>query len=128
MSRSVALLSLLLCAGAASAAEPEVKVGAKIDDLRFKDIRFLARSLGDFGDKKAYVLVFVDSGCPIAAKYLPGLQRLESAYRDKGVQFVAVNSGPNDTVVAMAEQAVAHGVEFPLDLVSQIREGATGAK
>jgi hypothetical protein len=113
MSRSVALLSLLLCAGAASAAEPEVKVGAKIDDLRFKDIRFLARSLGDFGDKKAYVLVFVDSGCPIAAKYLPGLQRLESAYRDKGVQFVAVNSGPNDTVVAMAEQAVAHGVEFP---------------
>src|SRR5262249_59636334 len=100
-------------AGAVPAAEPEVKVGAKIDDLRFKDIRFLARSLGDFGDKKAYVLVFVDCNCPIAAKYLPGLQRLESAYRDKGVQFVAVNSGPNDTVVAMAEQAVAHGVEFP---------------
>src|SRR5262249_21004492 len=55
----------------------------------------------------------VACNCPIAAKYLPGLQRLESAYRDKGVQFVAVNSGPNDTVVAMAEQAVEHGVEFP---------------
>jgi peroxiredoxin len=112
MFRSFAVLSLLLGVGAVSAAEPEVKIGAKIDDLRFKDIRFLARSLGDFGDKKAYVLVFVDCNCPIAAKYLPGLQRLESAYRDKGVQFVAVNSGPNDTVVAMAEQAVEHGVEF----------------
>src|SRR5258708_3779005 len=113
MSRYVALLTLLLCAGTLPAAEPEVKVGAKIDDLGFKDIRFLARSLGDFGDKKAFVLVFVDCDCPIATKYLPGLQRLESAYRDKGVQFVAVNSGPNDTVVAVAEQAVEHGVEFP---------------
>jgi hypothetical protein len=113
MYRAIAIASLLLTAGLAPAAEPEVKVGAKIDNLHFKDIRFLNRSLGDFGDKKAYVLVFVDSGCPLAAKYLPGLQKLESTYRDKGVQFVAVNSGPTDTVVTMAAQAVEHHVEFP---------------
>src|ERR1700691_2887871 len=106
MSRSLAVLSLLLCASVAPAAEPEVKIGAKIDDLHFKDIRYLSRSLSDFGEKKAFVLVFVDSGCPIAAKYVPVLQRMESAYRDKGVQFVAVNSGPNDTIVTMAAQAV----------------------
>ena len=113
MSRSLAVLSLLLCASVAPAAEPEVKIGAKIDDLHFKDIRYLSRSLSDFGDKKAFVLVFVDSGCPLAAKYLPVLQRLESAYRDKDVQFVAVNSGPSDTIVTMAAQAVEFNVEFP---------------
>ena len=106
MIRALALLSLLLGAGVAAAAEPEVKIGDKIDDLHFKDIRYLSRSLSDFGDKKAFVLVFVDSNCPIAEKYLPVLQRLASAYRDKGVQFVAVNSGPNDTIVTMAAQAV----------------------
>ena len=47
------------------------------------------------------------------AKYLPVLQRLDRGYRDQGVQFVAVNSGPNDTITAMATQAVEHGVEFP---------------
>src|SRR5436190_5467819 len=101
MSRVLAVLSLLLAAGVAPAAEPEVKIGSTIDDLKFKDIRYVARSLADFGEKKAYVLLFVDSACPLVAKYLPGLQRLEATYRDKGVQFVAVNSGPNDTVTAM---------------------------
>jgi peroxiredoxin len=113
MTRSFAIVWLLLSAGIAPAAESAVKIGAPIDDLRFKDIRYLSRSLKDFGDKKAFVLVFVDANCPLAAKYLPLLQRLENAYRDKGVQFVAVNAGPNDTIVAMAAQAVEHGVEFP---------------
>src|ERR1051326_4946511 len=113
LNRAVAIVALLLIASAAPTAEPEVKIGAVIGDLRFKDIRYVARSLRDFGDKKAYVFVFVDSGCPMVAKYLPSLQRLEMTYRDKGVQFVAVNSGPNDTVAVMAAQAVEFGVEFP---------------
>src|SRR5262249_61233316 len=95
-------------------AEPEVKIGAAVGDLRFKDIRYLARSLRDLGEKKAYVLVFVDRGCPLAAKYLPVLQRLERDYRDKGVQFVAVNSGPDDTIAEMAAEAGEQGIEVPV--------------
>src|SRR5262245_41713553 len=111
MSRSLVLT--LLVAGTAPAAEPMVKIGTKVDDLRFKDIRHVARSLADFGDKKAYVLVFVQSGCPLAEKYLPVLDRLEKEYRDKGVQFAAVNSGPMDTIAVMAGQGVEFGVGFP---------------
>src|SRR5260370_15419953 len=96
-----------------AAAEPEVKIGTRIGELHFKNIRYLARSLSDCGKRKACVLVFVDSGCPIVAKYLPALQRLERIYRDKGVQFVAVNSGPNDTIVTMAAQAVEFAIQFP---------------
>lgn len=95
------------------AAEPAVPIGAKIENLRFKDIRYLARSLSDFGEKKAYVLVFVDTACPLVAKYLPVLDRLERTYRDKGVQVVAVNCGSHDTIAAMADQAVEFGIEFP---------------
>src|SRR5262249_48629007 len=112
MRRALLFLALML-GTAAPAAEPEVKIGAAVGDLRFRDIRYLARSLRDLGEKKAYVLVFVDRGCPLAAKYLPVLQRLERDYRDKGVQFVAVNSGPNDTIAEMAAQAVEQGIEFP---------------
>jgi mono/diheme cytochrome c family protein/thiol-disulfide isomerase/thioredoxin len=111
MSRT--LVVTLLVATATLAAEPDVKIGAKIDDLRFKDIRHVARSLADFGEKKAYVLVFVQSGCPLAEKYMPILERLDRDYRDKGVQFVAVNSGPTDTIAVMAGQAVEFNVTFP---------------
>ncbi|MFL5338554.1 MAG: redoxin domain-containing protein [Gemmataceae bacterium] len=113
MPRVLAIVAVLFSVSTVGAAEPDVQIGAAIPDLRFKDIRYLARSLRDFGEKKAYVLIFVDGGCPLAAKYLPVLQRLERTYRDQGVQFVAVNSGPNDTIAAMAAQAVEHGVEFP---------------
>src|SRR5262245_20477052 len=120
----LALVFSLFVGNVARAGEPEVKIGSQIADLRFKDIRYLARSLRDFGDKKAYVLVFVDSGCPLVAKYLPGLQRLERTYRDKGAQFVAVNAGPNDTIAAMAAQAVEFGIEFPFvkDVDSQVMD------
>jgi len=111
MSRMFAVTVSIVLASLASAAE--VKIGTKIDDLRFKDIRFVSRSLKDLGEKKAYVFVFVESSCPLVAKYMPALIRLESMYRDKGVQFVAVNSGPNDTITVMANQAVEHGAEFP---------------
>jgi len=113
MNRLIAIVALLSTAGFVSAAGPKVKIGDKVEDLQFKDIRYLNRSLRDFGDKKAYVLVFVDSGCPIVARYLPELQRLETAYRGRGVQFVAVNAGMGDTIATMAAQAVEHGVEFP---------------
>src|SRR5438105_379376 len=106
MSRSLA--ALLLVATAASAKDG-VPVGTKVEELRFKDIRGVARSPADFGEKKAYVLVFVQSGCPLAEKYLPVLERLQGEYRDKGVQFAAVNSGPADTITVMAAQAIEFG-------------------
>src|SRR5688500_17562450 len=111
MHRSLAVM--LACVATAPAAEPEVRIGTKVDNLTFKDIRYLSRSLADFGAKKAFVLVFVQSGCPLAEKYMPVLDRLDREYRDKGVQFAAVNSGPAETVTVMAAQAVEFGVSFP---------------
>ena len=113
MSRSLTVATLLSIAGIGSAAKPAVPIGSKIDDLQFKDIRYVARSLAELGEKKVYVFVFVDSNCPLVQKYLPVLNRLDRTYRDKGVQFVAVNSGPNDTIAVMANQAVEYGAAFP---------------
>jgi peroxiredoxin len=94
-------------------ADPDVKPGSKIDKLTFKDTRYLPRSLDDFKDRKAIVLVFTSIGCPVAERYLSVLQRLESDYRAKDVQFLAVNVGADDTILGMATQAVEHEMEFP---------------
>jgi peroxiredoxin len=110
MSRSLAVLLLV---AAYASAKDGVAIGSKVDDLRFKDIRGVARSLADFGEKKAYILVFVQSGCPLAERYLPVLERLQGDYRDKGVQVAAVNSGPADTITVTAAQAIEYGVTFP---------------
>ncbi len=47
-------------------------------------------------------------------RYLPRLQSMHETYKDKGVQFVAVNVGPEDTIKEAAFQAIEHNVAFPV--------------
>src|SRR5262249_5583905 len=95
------------------AAAAEVKIGTTVKDLTFKDTRYLRRTLDDLPRSKAYVLAFTATTCPLVGRYLPTLKKLEQDYRDKGVQFVAVNVGADDSIRAMAAQAVEHETEFP---------------
>lgn len=106
------LVSVLLAAAPAPAAGP--RIGDRIDELRFKDIRFLPRSLQDLGEQQAYVFVFTNTTCPIVQRSWPKLKRLDAEYRGRGVQFVAVNVGPEDEIPEVARQGIDFGIEFPL--------------
>jgi thiol-disulfide isomerase/thioredoxin len=90
-----------------------VKIGQPAGDFTFKDIRYLPRKLADFGDKKAYVILFTTLDCPVVQRYLPKLKALDEAYRDKGVQFLAMNVGPSDDLREVAYQALTVDAEFP---------------
>src|SRR5262245_66029777 len=107
-----ALVAVLFTSAAALADEP-VKVGDRVGKLKFTDIRSLPRTLDDFGAKKAFVLVFTNTTCPVAQRYLPVLQELEKEYREKDVQYVAVNAAEDDTIIGIATQAVKFDIEFP---------------
>ena len=108
----LALGSILFVSNTSHAEEP-VPIGDRIGKLKFTDIRSLPRTLEDFGKKNAFVLVFVNTTCPVAQRYLPTLQALERDYRKKDVQFVAMNAAEDDSLIAMATQAVKYEMEFP---------------
>ncbi len=102
----------LVAASPVSAAGP--RIGDQISDLRFKDIRFLPRSLQDLGEHQAYVFVFTNTTCPIVQRSWPKLKRLHDEFRDRGVQFVSINVGPEDEIPEIAQQGIDFGIEFPL--------------
>jgi thiol-disulfide isomerase/thioredoxin len=104
---------LLFLLTTAARSQDVVKLGDVVGKLRFTDIRGLPRSLDDFGKKKAYVLVFTNTSCPLVKRYLPTLTALDKEYAGKDVQFAALNSAEEDSIVTMATQAVQHEVEFP---------------
>src|SRR4051812_40151887 len=104
-----AMSLLVLALHLAFAAAPP----AAVPEVSFKDIRYLTRSLDDFPGRKAIVLVFTSTTCPLVGRYLPTLNRLEKEYRDRGVQLLAVNVGADDSITAMAAQAVEYGCAFP---------------
>ncbi|HEV3137548.1 MAG TPA: redoxin family protein [Pirellulales bacterium] len=113
---ALAIFSLTLRAEeAASEASKNaaVKIGQKVDDFTFKDIRYLPRQLSDFGEKKAFVIAFTTLDCPVVRRYLPRLKALDEAYRDSGVQFLAINVGPSDALREVAYQAIKVDADFP---------------
>lgn len=107
----MAFFVLLATNGSDGADAP--RIGSTVGKLKFTDIRSLPRTLDDFGNKKAIALVFVNTSCPVAKRYLPVLQAMEKDYRAKDVQFVAVNAAEEDSLIDMATQAVKFEVEFP---------------
>lgn len=96
------------------AADVSVRIGSSVGSLSFTDIHYLPRTLSEFGDRKAYVIVFTTLDCPIVKRSLPALKKLEEEYRDKGVQFVAINTSPADEMVDVADQAVRADLPFPV--------------
>ncbi|MBI5366689.1 MAG: redoxin domain-containing protein [Planctomycetes bacterium] len=99
---------------AAPAAAPPIALGERVARFTFFDIRYLERSLDDFKERAAFVVVFVADACPLAGRYLARLAEMEREYRARGVQFLAVNEEPGASVVQVAAAAVDHGLEFPL--------------
>jgi len=110
---NLAVAFFIACTAAPCAAADAPKIGDTVGKLTFTDIRSLPRTFDDFGKKKAIALVFVNTTCPVAKRYLPVLQALEKDYRAKDVQFVAVNAADEDSLIEMATQAVTFDVEFP---------------
>lgn len=110
---ALCVLAMGVQAIAENAAKKSVDIGDRVADFTFKDIRYLPRSLSDFGEKEAFVIAFTNRDCPLVQRYLPRLVEMEKEYRDRGVQFLSINVGPADPIVEVALQAVKAGAEFP---------------
>jgi len=98
---------------AAAHAAP-VSVGTKIENLKFKDIRYLYRTLDDFDSPKLYVFTFITNSCPLAQRYLPKVAELDKEFASKGVQFVIVNVGGADSIMDMAQHMLDYKIEVPV--------------
>lgn len=97
-----------------SAETPRTPIGSHVEELRFKDIRYLPRTLRDLGESRATVIVFTNTTCPLAQKYWPKLKRLDEEYRSRQVQFLSINATAGDEITDIAQQAIDYGIEFPL--------------
>ena len=97
-----------------SQSSQRIEIGATVNEFSFTDTRYLPRSLSEFGERKAFVLVFTTLDCPIVRRSLPTLRKLEAEFRSQGVQFLAINVGPMDSLVDVAGQAVNADLAFPV--------------
>jgi len=76
------------------------------------------RSLDDYPDAEAYVVVFSCNHCPYVKHIEDALVDVARMYQSRGVQFIAICSNntdthPQDGIEHMAERASAKGFPFP---------------
>src|SRR5262245_6157448 len=102
------LIAFSVCSFALNAGEDAKPVA----DFRLKDASGKTWSLDDFKDKKATVIVFLGTQCPINNAFAPRLAELLKEYTDKRVAFLAINSNEHDTEQTIAEHAKKHGIPF----------------
>lgn len=96
----------------AESVSAKVGIGVRAPNFVLQDAQGETHALADFRDKKAVVLVFLGTECPVANLYVPDLVALQEKYADQGVQFIAMNPNPGDS----AEEIAKHAEEYKLSL------------
>ena len=70
----------------------DTQVAAKIDDFALQDYLGATHSLSDWSDKRAVVVVFLGTECPLAKLYGHRLAELAAEFESKSVAFVGIDA------------------------------------
>lgn len=100
-----------------SGEEPKLSrgVGERVRDFHLKNaLTNEDVSLYGFRGKKAGVIVFTGTQCPIGDLYAPRLAELARKYEHKDVVFLAINANDSESAEAVAAHARKFGITFPV--------------
>src|SRR5712675_525319 len=88
--------------------------GDKVDNFRLLDDSGKSHELYYLSDMKAVVLMVQGNGCPIVRQAVPTLREIRAQYRDKGVEFLLINSNLQDKSDAIAQEAKEFAFDIPV--------------
>ncbi len=118
---AAAVLGIATIAGVSAIAAPSpatVTVPAKADNFQLTDHTRLAHELHYFRDAKAIVIMSQLNGSEVSRTAAAELEKLQAAYKAKGVLFYMLNSAA--TRDAVAQEAKAQGYDIPV-LVDELQ-------
>jgi len=107
MKKWTVIVTVFLCAGAAWAGP--AAIGDPVEDVTFKDIRFLPRTLEDFGEREAIVLVFHEAD---DAEAIAVLDALAEAHAGRSVTVGGLDLTPERNIVELAADTLAAGASY----------------
>jgi peroxiredoxin len=113
----LARLAFIVTGGLATAALPAagaVAIGERLQPFKLNDTAGKAVDLGSLQGRKAVVLMFIATQCPVSNAYNDRMAALSREYGAKGVAFVGINSNRQESAEEIAGHAAQHGLTFPI--------------
>ena len=106
-----------LASGETASATESVVAAAlptQVDNFMLTDADYMGHELYRLADAKAVVIVTHMNGCPIVRAMTPALKELRDAYKDKGVEFLMLNSALQDKPETVKAEAAEFGLDIPV--------------
>jgi peroxiredoxin len=109
------LVALAFSAVLAASAHADVAIGDKLPAINLPDaVGGKTVDVAAAQGKKATVLMFIATECPISNDYNERMAALANDYSAKGVAFVGINSNKQETPEAIAAHAKENKFSFPV--------------
>ena len=105
---SIGVLMLTLGVRAAPDARSRTPLAFKLADSAG-----VVHTQDELARSRAVVLFFITPDCPISQGYVPEMNRLEAAYKPKGVAFFAVQSDLTAADAELRTHVAEYGYRFP---------------
>jgi peroxiredoxin len=106
----IGLMMVVVGVATADATKQGINCSFRLPDVRTSR----AVALSDFAGKKAVVVIFMGTACPVNNAYMAVLASLSKKYETAGVQFVGINSNPGDGPAEVAAHAQRYELPFPV--------------
>lgn len=113
------LLLIILITNLSAASENETKKTVKIDeqvkDWSLKDTENKLQSFKKISEeKKAVLLIFLATQCPVVDDYVDRINTLYKDYKEKDVQIIGIHSNKYETIDEIKKYSEKHNFEFPI--------------
>ena len=88
--------------------------GDRIDNFRLLDQSGASHELHYLSDAKAIVLMVHGIGCPIVRQSLPAVAAVRKQFAAQGIEFLLINSNPQDDRAALRREAAEFAIDLPI--------------
>src|SRR5215469_13886912 len=86
---------------------------ASLPRFSFTDTAGRLHTSAEWAGKRAIVLLFVSTDCPLSNRYVPEMNRIQNAYAARGVAFYAVQGDATTPVGEVKKHVRDFGYSFP---------------
>ena len=110
------LVIFITCLTFASEKETEsVKIDEQVKDWSLKDTEDKLHSLKKLGEeKKAILLIFLATQCPVVDDYIVRINALNKEYKERDVQIVGVHSNKHEKIEEIKKYKEKHKLAFTI--------------
>ena len=118
------ILTITLLCTLATSIGGALEIGQPVGELNFKDIRYIPRSLADFGPREAFVIGFSQLAGKEHGPLAESLATLQGEVSKQSVEVALMNVGVSDTTLSIAHDGILR--DLPFTLLRDLGESAAG--